>query len=90
MIALAKLVTKHAKFIVIIWSLIFAILAFFAIQLTSKLEGDGFKYDGDYEYVSEELSKTFGLPANTIFVVFDGESDETIQQRLSIHYCRTG
>lgn len=83
MIALAKLVTKHAKFIVIIWSLIFAILAFFAIQLTSKLEGDGFKYDGDYQYVSEELSKTFGLPANTIFVVFDGESDETIQQTLA-------
>lgn len=80
---LAKLVTKNAKLIVILWTLIFAVLTFFAIQLTSKLEGDGFKYNGDYQYVSEELSKTFGLPANTIFVVFDGESDETIERTLS-------
>lgn len=83
MVNLAKFVTKHAKFIVIIWALIFAALTFFAIQLTSKLEGDGFKYDGDYQYVSEELSKTFNLPANTIFVVFDGESDETIERTLT-------
>lgn len=78
----AKIITKYAKVIIIIWALLFAFLAFFGVQLTSKLEGDGFKYDGDYTEITKRLSEDFGLPANTIFVVFENQSDEEIQQTL--------
>lgn len=79
----AKYVTKFAKPIVAVWIILFIILAFFALQLPSKLKGDGFTYDGDYQRVTAELSETFGLPANTIFVLFDNKSDEEIERVLT-------
>ncbi len=79
----AKFVTKFAKPIVVIWIILFIILAVFALQLPSKLQGDGFSYDGDYQRVTAELSETFGLPANTIFVLFDNKSDEEIERILT-------
>lgn len=82
MSAYAKFITAHAKVIIVIWVLLFAFLAFFGIQLTSKLEGDGFKYDGHYKEVTEQLSEDFGLPANTIFVVFEQQSNEAVQSTL--------
>lgn len=82
MTAYAKLITKHAKAIIIIWSAVFTFLAFYGIQLTSKLEGDGFKYDGDYKEVTERLSEDFGLPANTIFVVFEEQNDDAIRTTI--------
>ena len=78
----AKFVTKFAKPIVVTWIILFIILAVFALQLTSKLQGDGFSYDGDYQRVTAELSETFGLPASTIFVLFDNKSDEDIERIL--------
>ena len=83
MSAYAAFITKHAKWIVAVWIVLFIFLAFFGIQLTSKLEGDGFNYDGDYNEVTERLSEKFGLPAKTIFVVFEQQSDEAIQQILA-------
>ncbi|MGN7477844.1 MMPL family transporter [Solibacillus silvestris] len=74
----AALVTKFAKPIVIIWCAILVFLAFFALQLPNKLQGDGFFYDGDHSYVTNELSETFNLPAKTIFVLFDNKTDEEI------------
>ena len=79
----AKFVTKFAKPIVVTWIILFIILAVFALQLTSKLQGDGFSYDGDYQRVTAELSETFGLPASTIFVLFDNKSDEDIERILT-------
>ena len=79
----AKFVTKFAKPIVAIWIILFIILAVFALQLPSKLQGDGFSYDGDYQRVTAELSETFGLPASTIFVLFDNKSDEQIERVLT-------
>lgn len=82
MTAYAKFITTYAKSIIVFWIVLFAFLAFFGVQLTSKLEGDGFRYEGDYNEVTERLSKDFGLPANTIFVVFEKQSDSAIQQTL--------
>src|SRR4051794_18025977 len=79
----AKFVTKFAKPIVVTWIILFIILAVFALQLPSKLQGDGFSYDGDYQRVTAELSETFGLPASTIFVLFDNKSDEDIERILT-------
>lgn len=80
---LSNLVTSHYKIILIAWLLLFAILAVFAIRLPSLLEGDGFSTDGEHAAVMEELSDTFDLPAETLFLVFNQTSDETIKQTLS-------
>ena len=80
---LSNLVTSHYKIILIAWLLIFAVLAVFAIRLPSLLEGDGFSTDGEHAAVMEELSDTFDLPAETLFLVFNQTSDETIKQTLS-------
>ncbi len=75
-------ITAHAKAIVAIWLLIFIAMAVFAIQLPSKLQGDGFFVEGDHTYVTKELAENFDLPSDTILVVFDPAKDKEIQDTL--------
>ncbi|MDM5250636.1 MMPL family transporter [Lysinibacillus sp. G4S2] len=75
-------ITAHAKAIVAIWFVLFITLALFAIQLPSKLHGDGFFVEGDHTYVTNELAETFDLPSDTILVVFDPAEDKKIQDTL--------
>lgn len=79
----AAFITKFAKPIVAVWITFFIILAYFAIQLPSKLQGDGFFVDGEHIRVTEQLSETFNLPAKTIFVLFQNKSDEQIESTLT-------
>lgn len=81
--AFSKWITTYPKTIVTIWLIVVAVMGVLAIQLPDKLEGDGFSVDGDHAYVSEELSKTFDVPAQTIFVVFEQYTDETIADVLA-------
>lgn len=76
----SMLVTRFPKAILACWSVLFLAMAFFAIQLPDKLQGDGFFVDGDHAYVSEELSKNFNVPDQTIFVVFEQHDDTTIRE----------
>ncbi|MFJ7951015.1 MMPL family transporter [Lysinibacillus sp. NPDC096418] len=80
--AFSAFVTAHAKVIVAIWTIAFIVMAVFAIQLPSKLQGDGFFVEGDHTYVTNELSETFDLPAETILVVFDPADSKKIQDTL--------
>ena len=80
--AFSAFVTAHAKAIVAIWLVVFIAMAVFAIQLPSKLQGDGFFVEGDHTYVTNELSETFDLPAETILVVFDPADPTKIQDTL--------
>jgi len=75
-------ITAHAKAIVAIWFVIFIAMAMFAMQLPSKLQGDGFFVEGDHTYVTNELAETFDLPSDTILVVFDPAEDKKIQDTL--------
>ncbi|WP_223553988.1 MULTISPECIES: MMPL family transporter [Lysinibacillus] len=75
-------ITAHAKAIVAIWFVIFIAMSMFAIQLPSKLQGDGFFVEGDHTYVTNELAETFDLPSDTILVVFDPAEDKKIQDTL--------
>lgn len=79
---LSKIVTRHYKVILGIWLLLFAALAVLAIRLPGLLEGDGFSTDGEHSEVMEELTKTFDFPAESLFVVFDQTSDDTIKETL--------
>lgn len=57
-------------------------MALFAIRLPSMLEGDGFRMDGDHSTVMDTVSKTFDMPAETMFLVFDDVSDAKITETL--------
>lgn len=75
-------ITAHAKAVLAIWLVIFIVMAVFAIQLPSKLQGDGFFVEGDHTYVTEELAENFDLPSDTILVVFDPAKDKEMQDTL--------
>ncbi|MBK3494613.1 MMPL family transporter [Viridibacillus sp. YIM B01967] len=80
--SLSRFITKYYKIIATIWCTLFIAFAFFAIQLPGQLQGDGFKVDGDHQAVMDELTEDFGIPAESIFVVFDGVSDKDIKMTL--------
>jgi len=73
----AKQVIKHFKFSLSFWVIISAVLAFFALDLPSKLQGDGFEMKGEYEAVQDELSNSFDFPRNTILVLFTKEENQS-------------
>lgn len=79
---LSTIVSRYYKAILIAWFVLFIALAVLAIRLPSLLEGDGFRTDGEHQQVMEELTNTFDLPAETLFVVFENTTDETIQETL--------
>ncbi|MEH6945021.1 MMPL family transporter [Bacillus sp. JJ722] len=76
----AKHIIKHYKFSLAIWLVISIGLAFFAIDLPSKLKGDGFEMEGEFEQVQKELSSTFDFPKNSMFVVFEKNEKQTQQE----------
>lgn len=76
-------ITTHAKAIVALWIIIFLAMAYFALQLPGKLQGDGFFVEADHNYVTKELAKTFDIPTNTILVVFDPAQDKKIEETLN-------
>ncbi len=79
---LARFVTSAHKYIIFGWIAIFMVMAVFAIKLPGLLEGDGFEMDGEHSAVMDIVSDTFDMPAETMFVVFDGISDDKIQTTL--------
>ncbi|MEC1177964.1 MMPL family transporter [Metasolibacillus meyeri] len=76
-------VTKYAKAIVSIWIVFFLVMGYFALQLPSKLQGDGFFVKDDHSKTMQELSETFDLPAKTIFVLFENKTDDEITAALN-------
>ncbi|RSK24265.1 MMPL family transporter [Bhargavaea beijingensis] len=79
----ANLVIRFPKWIIALWIVIAAVMAFQAIKLPGVLEGDGFRMDGEYEQVADRLTKEFGLPAETMFLVFEDMTDEEIKTAVS-------
>lgn len=81
--AFAAFVTKRAKAIISIWVIFFVAMAYFAIQLPSKLQGDGFFVKDDHIETVQELANTFNIPEKTIFVLFENKSDAEITNLLN-------
>ncbi|MGM9922902.1 MAG: MMPL family transporter [Bacillus sp. (in: firmicutes)] len=84
MASIAKQIIKHYKFSLALWLVISIGLAFYAIDLPSKLQGDGFEMDGEFNQVQEELSSTFDFPKNSLFVVFQKKGQQT-QKEFAEH-----
>lgn len=79
----ARLVTKAYKLIIVTWLVIFGVMAYLAIQLPGLLAGDGFRVEGEHERVMDIVSEQFGVPAETLFVVFDDVPDKEIKAALA-------
>lgn len=79
---LARFVTKGYKAIIAAWIAFFVIMTVFAIRLPSMLEGDGFRVEGEHSNVMEIVSDKFGMPTETMFLVFNQISNDQIQSVL--------
>ncbi|WP_432353332.1 MMPL family transporter [Sporosarcina sp. A2] len=81
--AFSGFVAARYKWLITLWLVLFLGLAVFAIRLPGLLEGDGFRMDGEQEDVSSTLTKDFGQPDETMFLVFEGKSDAEIRDALT-------
>lgn len=79
----SKFVTKYPKSILTFWLALLLVMTYFAIQLPQKLEGDGFSVMDDHAQVTEELSETFDLPKQTIFILFEQKTNDEIHNLLN-------
>lgn len=80
---LSNIVTRYYKTILISWLVLFIALAVLALRLPGLLEGDGFSTNGEHQQVMDELTNTFDLPAETLFIVFDQSTNDTIKQTIA-------
>lgn len=81
--AFSGFVTTRYKWIITFWLLLLIGLALFAIRLPGLLEGDGFRMDGEQEDVSNKLTLDFKQPDETMFLVFEGKTDDEISDALT-------
>ncbi|MET1030045.1 MMPL family transporter [Domibacillus tundrae] len=73
------------KITLVLWLIAAVVFGFFAAKLPSKLEGDGFRTDGDYETVQQKLHDTFDFPEHTLLVLFEkseSESADAFQSKI--------
>jgi RND superfamily putative drug exporter len=81
-----SIIVRSWRLILAFWLVAAVIFGFFASKLPSKLEGDGFRTDGDYEAVQQELHDTFNFPEDTLLVLFEkaeNQSPESYQNQIS-------
>ncbi|MFC7322119.1 MMPL family transporter [Halobacillus campisalis] len=67
----ASLIVRSYRWIIAFWLIASLALGYFALQLPSLLEGDGFRTDGEYEQVEQELTDTFDFPESTLLLLFE-------------------
>lgn len=82
---IANIVIKRYKFTLAVWLLMTIGLAFYAIDLPSKLKGDGFEMAGEFKTVEKILSSDFEFPESTMLIVFknkEGQSQDQFQKHI--------
>ncbi|ARI78913.1 MMPL family transporter [Halobacillus mangrovi] len=79
---LSSLIVHSYKWFLALWIVIAVTLGYFAVQLPSLLEGDGFKTDGEFEEIKDELNETFDFPESTILILFKNRDEHTISTTL--------
>jgi RND superfamily putative drug exporter len=61
----------YRKSIIILWFISLISLAYFAIELPSKLQGSGFTTEGQFEEVEKILKEEFDIPDSTLILLFE-------------------
>ncbi|WP_163102677.1 MMPL family transporter [Peribacillus alkalitolerans] len=74
---LSSIVVTLRKPLLALWLILAVVLSYLAIQLPTKLNGDGFEMDGDYNLVQKELSDTFDLPKSSLLILFQKEKNQS-------------
>ncbi|MEQ6388472.1 MMPL family transporter [Bacillaceae bacterium S4-13-58] len=74
-----KAVVRFPKIIMAIWIIVTFALGYFALDLPSKLQGNGFNVEGENNKVNRTLEETFNHPKGTIMILFEKETPETNQ-----------
>ncbi|WP_203362856.1 MMPL family transporter [Bacillus sp. REN10] len=74
---IASLLVRSHKWLLALWLIFFIVMGYFAIQLPSLLEGDGFRKDGEFEQVQKELNKTFEFPESTLLILFEKQTNNS-------------
>ncbi|MEQ6376072.1 MMPL family transporter [Bacillaceae bacterium S4-13-56] len=74
-----KAVVRFPKIIMAIWIIVTIALGYFALDLPSKLQGNGFNVEGENNKVNRTLEETFNHPKGTIMVLFEKEPSEKNQ-----------
>ncbi|MGM7634393.1 MMPL family transporter [Bacillus sp. Hm123] len=74
---LASFIVRTHKWLLALWLIFFIVMGYFAIQLPSLLEGDGFRTDGEYEQVQKELNETFDFPESTLLLLFEKQASKS-------------
>lgn len=78
----ANIVTKRYRTTIFIWAVLVIAMALFAIQLPDKLHGDGFWMNAEHSKVMDIASDTFGVPVETMFLVFENVDDKKIARTI--------
>lgn len=82
---IAEQILRARKAFLILWIFLLVILGYFALQITSVLEGDGFRTDGEFEEVREQLTDSFDFPETSLLVLFERnehESEEDFEAKI--------
>ncbi|WXB94937.1 MMPL family transporter [Bacillus sp. FJAT-52991] len=74
---IASFLVRAHKWMLALWLIFFVVMGYFAVQLPSLLEGDGFRTDGDFEQVQKELTKTFQFPESTLLILFEKQTNDS-------------
>jgi putative drug exporter of the RND superfamily len=77
---LSRIIERLHKGILVFWIVVAVGLGYFATQLPSILGGDGFRTDGEYERVQEELTSTFDFPDSTLLLLFEKKSNQSEEE----------
>jgi RND superfamily putative drug exporter len=81
---LGETVFRKRKWVLSIWVVIIAVLAFFALKLPTVLSGNGFEYQGEYKQTNRLLEKDFRQPKSSIILLFhhDKQINDHVWQKF--------
>jgi putative drug exporter of the RND superfamily len=74
---IGKGITRFYKWIIVLWMILAGVLGYFATDLPSKLGGDGFRTDGQFETVNEVLTGTFDFPESSILLLMEKQDSQS-------------
>ncbi|MCM3767292.1 MMPL family transporter [Neobacillus niacini] len=67
-------ISRHYKWVLIVWVLAIIMFGFFAIKLPAVLSGNGFEFNGEYNQTRKILEDEFGQAKSSIILVFEKET----------------
>ncbi|MGG4168216.1 MMPL family transporter [Rossellomorea vietnamensis] len=76
---LGKGITRWYKWIIVLGVMIAGVFAYFATDLPNILGGDGFRTDGQFEKVNDELTDSFHFPESSILLLMEKQDSQSAE-----------